>query len=158
MADDPTVVPFPARLDAVRSAMRDYAGGEDSPPMKVLAGLLDLTAHLDRKMDDLKAQSPDVVERTLRQMLHRIQPEFVSLWTWRRRAWVIGAAVSAAAVVVCCASLLAFQSGRQLGATDGALWKAWWDATCSANGPNIVVTPKGRACQIPVAVSAEKVH
>lgn len=156
MPDDPTVVPFPARIDAVRSAMRDYAGGEDSPPMRVLAGLTDLAAHLDRKMDELKAQSPDVVERTLRQTLHRIQPQFVSYWTWRRRAWVIGSAVSAAAVVACCASLVTFQIGRNLGAADSAVWKSWWDATCADGSPNIAVTPKGHVCQIPVTVSAER--
>lgn len=134
---------FPERVEEIRAAMKAYAGGEDTPPMRICKALLAVCADLSEKMDALKAQPVADVERQVTKMLNTIRPAFELKWKWHRWAMVAGSATVALALSCAAAAFVAYTIGRGMGVAEAERWSAY----CAQH---VVVQGGETFCKVPV--------
>lgn len=143
------------QIGAVRAAMLAY-GRADDPPMLVCEKMLALCASLEagqttlaRALEETRTLKladirPELL-RAVRQAIRELSQAAVKLWHWRRWAWVLGAATSAALVLGTCVWLVSSRVYYDLGAEESARWSAW----CADPG-HVTTTARGAFCMVPV--------
>ena len=125
--------------------------------MRVCSGLLELTKQLDARMAELRTLPADDVARTVREMLAKIRPEFQHMWTWRRRAAVLGGSGVALTAWTLAVALLVWVAAWDAAGADlrqaqavAAGWQAKAEAWSGWCGAHKVILSGKTVCQIPL--------
>jgi hypothetical protein len=179
-SEPPEPQPFNAELDRLRQTMQQYAGPEDSPPVRVIHRLLDLTDSLQETQRRLAARLADagledVVRQAARRGIDRAAIEAAKDRS-RRRSVVV---MAGGATLLCAGAFVGFQVGMQMQgqqiswttaelqqAFRGGIAGAHWLATVAASNDlaqpaawcadraHQVVDQGGTACYVPVWIKA----
>lgn len=121
--------------------MRAYSGPDDSPPMRMVAGLLRVSEALEAQMKSMEARPVADIERAVRQSLGGLRPHFEKRWRWQRWSTAIMAGAVAAAAI----GAVMYHVGRDVGGTDSARWTEW-----CAVPEHVSRLPGETYCKVPV--------
>lgn len=112
-------------VEQVRAALRAYSGPDDSPPMQIFRGLLDVIARLDARVDELKIQPVANIEAAVRQSLTGLRPTFEWRWRWQTWARVIAAGAFALAILGAAEAYIVGRAYYAMGSEESHRWSAW---------------------------------
>jgi sensor c-di-GMP phosphodiesterase-like protein len=140
----------------VRASMAHYAGGDDSPPARVMNAMLELATRIALTQDALErrveaARSlplPEIeaaMSRAAGRALSQMRPLAEKRWRWQRWAAVCAAAVISTVALISGTWYVSSDSATRQDVSEAAHWQAW----CAAP-QNIRTLPDGRFCVVPV--------
>lgn len=143
-------------VEEARAAMGSYAGGEDSPPMRVCAAMLAVCESLQAGQQDLAQRVEAAQTLPMEEVQRRFQaaarsalasavPDHARMWRWRRWAAVVASAVACASAVGAASGLVSYRMGVDAGAAVSTQWTAWCASPAhvgQVGGKNFCLVPR----------------
>lgn len=142
-------IDVPATAREVLTSARMAGVGEDDDIGRLLVGMMHIATALDAKMAEIQAKPVAEIERVILKTMHRLKPDIVSTWTWRRRAWMSCAFGCPALVLLCAMFIMGYRIGWDGGGAESARWGAW----CSDRS-HISTQGAATVCIVPVGTAA----